>query len=71
MSISIAEKKKEKIKLLTRPQAADRLGLQVQTLARWAMDGRHLPVVKLGRSVRYKQGDIDAFIEKQTVGTTS
>jgi len=71
MITNVAEKKKEKIKLLTRPQAADRLGLQVQTLASWAMDGRHLPVVKVGRSVRYKESDVDAFIEKSTVGTTS
>ena len=71
MITNVAEKKKEKIKLLTRPQAADRLGLQVQTLASWAMDGRHLAVVKVGRSVRYKESDVDAFIEKSTVGTTS
>ena len=54
-------------KLMTRQEAAAFLGLRPQTLATWAMTGKHLPLVKLGKSVRYKLCDVQAFIEKQTV----
>lgn len=50
--------------LLTREQAAARLGLAPQTLAGWATKGTvALPLVKLGRSVRYRAADVDALIE--------
>jgi len=56
--------------LLTRPQAAELLGVKVQTLAAWAVDGRYgLPFVKVGRSVRYRRSEIEAFIERRTVGS--
>ena len=53
--------------LLTRKEAAEFLGLRYQTLAAWAMTGKHLPVVRVGRSVRYKRSDLEAFVERQTV----
>ncbi len=56
-------------RLLTRAEVASMLGLQVQTLACWAVTGKHLPFVKVGRSVRYKLADVEQFIEEQTVGT--
>ena len=52
--------------LLTRPQAAEILSLKPQTLARWAMDGRHLPVVHIGRSARYRQSDVRRLVEHGT-----
>ena len=45
-------------RLLTREEAAQLLALRPQTLARWAMDGQHLRIVKLGRTVRYKLSDV-------------
>lgn len=45
-------------RLLKRPAVAQMLGLQPQTLARWAMEGKHLPVVRLGRTVRYRERDV-------------
>jgi len=51
--------------LLTRRQAAELLGLAPQTLAVWAIHGRHLPVVKLGRTVRYRRDDLDEFIRSR------
>ena len=57
------------IELLTRVEAAKILGLKPQTLAAWAMTGRHLPFVKIGRAVRYKLADVKEFIDQQTVGT--
>ena len=54
-------------KLLTRKQAAQFLCLRPQTLAVWAMTGRHLPVVTIGsRMVRYKLADLRAHVENQT-----
>lgn len=56
-------------KLLSAGQAAEILGLKESTLAqfRWRGDKR-LPWVKLGKSIRYKLTDIEAFIERSTVG---
>ena len=54
--------------LLTREAAAAYLGVLPQTLAVWHSTGRYsLKVVKVGRSVRYRQRDLDAWIEKRTV----
>ena len=58
-------------KLLTRPQAAEILGLRVQTLAKWAMTGKYLPVVKLGSAARYRMADVQAYIERSTVPASS
>ena len=54
-------------RLLTRKEAAAFLGLAEQTLAVWGMSGRHLPVVKVGRSVRYKLRDLQKFVQEQTI----
>jgi len=53
--------------LLTRREAAELLGLKTQTLATWAMVGKHLPVVHVGRAVRYKRNDLERFVEQQTI----
>lgn len=51
--------------LLTRAQAAKLLTLKPQTLARWAIDGRHLPIVRVGsRAVRYKLRDVQRLISQ-------
>ena len=56
---------------LTRPQAAEFLGLRVQTLAAWACTGRYrLPMVKVGRSVRYRLADLERFLQERTVTST-
>ncbi len=52
--------------LIDRRRAAQILGLQAQTLAVWAMHGRHLPVIKVGRRVRYRMCDIAAYLERNT-----
>jgi excisionase family DNA binding protein len=57
--------------LLLRKEVAAMLKLQPQTLAAWAVTGKHLPFVKLGRSVRYRRADVVAFVERQTIGGDS
>ncbi len=54
--------KTETDKLLTRREAADMLALKPQTLSRWAMTGKHLPVVRIGRTVRYRASDVEALM---------
>ena len=55
--------------LLTRDQAANYLGVTPQTLAVWACTGRYnLLFVKVGRLVKYRKDDLDAFVAKRTVG---
>ena len=50
-------------------QAAEMLGLAPQTLAKWAMTGKNLPVVKLGnRTARYLLSDVMSFIAISTNG---
>ena len=57
--------------LLTRAQAADYLGVAVQTLAVWASTGRYgLRYIRVGRNVRYRRADLDAFLERRTITST-
>jgi excisionase family DNA binding protein len=57
--------------LLTRAQAAEFLGLKEQTLATWLTTRRYpLPVIKVGRLVRYRLRDLEAFLERRTVGAS-
>ncbi len=58
--------------LLNRKEAAIYLGVTEQTLAVWKCTQRYdLPVVKIGRLVKYKKTDLDNFIEKRTTGLAS
>jgi excisionase family DNA binding protein len=53
--------------LLTQDQVAQRLGVKPATLQIWRVTGRyHLPFVKCGRLVRYREEDIRAFIDRRT-----
>ena len=54
-------------RLLTREQAADYLGIRPQTLAKWHTTKQHnLPLVRVGRVVRYRLEDLDKFIADNT-----
>jgi len=55
-------------KLLNRREAAELLGTTEGTLAVWTCNKRYnLPVVKVGRLVKYKLSDLITFIEGRTV----
>lgn len=57
-------------RLLSRKEAATYLGLAPQTLACWWTNKRYyLPLIKIGRHVKYRQSDLDAFIARNTFGT--
>jgi excisionase family DNA binding protein len=56
-------------KLLTRQEAAEYLGVRPETLAVWYCTRRYkLPVVKVGRSVRYRLADLERWLAARTVG---
>jgi hypothetical protein len=55
--------------LVSRVEAARALGIRPQTLAVWACTGRYnLPMVKIGRCVKYRQSDLDNFIARNVIG---
>jgi excisionase family DNA binding protein len=55
--------------LLSREEAARYLGVSASTLAVWKSTGRYLlPVVKIGRLVKYRKRDLDAFIARGLIG---
>lgn len=55
-------------RLLSRTEAAELLGVKVDTLAAWKSTQRyHIPVVKVGRLVRYRYSDLLDFIDRRTV----
>jgi len=56
-------------KLLTRREAAEILGVQAQTLAAWAMTQKYnLPLIRVGRSVRYRMSDLETWLAARTIG---
>lgn len=60
-------KEKENLEpLLNRKQAAAYLGFSPGTLAVWHCTKRYdLKTIKVGRTVRYRRGDLDKFLEDQ------
>lgn len=56
---------------LSTPQAAHYLGLSKFTLEVWRSRGDGPRYLKLGRSVRYRVEDLDAFIEQSARSHTS
>jgi excisionase family DNA binding protein len=55
-------------KLLTRKEAAEYMGVRPETLAVWHCTRRYkLPVVKVGRSVRYRLADLERWLAARTV----
>lgn len=48
-------------KLMTSDEVAERWGIKPETLKAWRHYGKGPKFVKIGRSVRYKLSDIEAF----------
>jgi predicted DNA-binding transcriptional regulator AlpA len=58
-------------RLLTRREVFEHLGLSVRFLEVSAVRGDGPPMVKIGRSVRYRVGDLREWIEARKVTSTS
>jgi len=53
--------------LLTPPEAAAYIGVSENTLSVWRCVGRYaIPFIKVGRLVRYRASDLDAWLESRT-----
>jgi excisionase family DNA binding protein len=53
--------------LLDEVQAAEHLRVSPGTLSVWRSTGRYqLPFLKVGRKVRYRLSDLDAWLESRT-----
>ena len=60
----------QKNALYSREVAAEYLGVKASTLAVWAATKRYpLPYVKVGRLVKYRLSDLEAFLECRTIGS--
>ena len=53
--------------LLTPGQTAEQLNIPVSTLSRWRSERRELPYVTVDRLIRYRQADIDRWIDDNTI----
>jgi hypothetical protein len=51
--------------------AADYLALSWRTLQSWRVKGQGPRFLKIGRSVRYREDDLRAFLDGCVVGSTS
>ena len=58
-------------RLLSRPEVQTHFGLTQRFLEVSAVRGNGPPFIKLGRSVRYRVGDVRAWIEARRVASTS
>lgn len=53
--------------LLSRKEAAEFLGVKESTLSVWACTRRYnLPIVKIGRLVKYRMSDLLKFLDDRT-----
>ena len=48
-------------------QACQYLGLSIHTVRQWRHLGKGPLYVKVGRAVRYRQADLDAYMQSRTV----
>ena len=57
-------------RLLSAEEAAEYLNVRVQTLAVWRSCKRYpdLFYIKVGNAVKYRQSDLDRWLESRTVG---
>jgi len=54
-------------KLLNNSEAAEFLGMSPDTLPRWRWSGIGPAYLKVGRSIRYRQTDLETFLEGSKV----
>jgi predicted DNA-binding transcriptional regulator AlpA len=57
--------------LIDEPALAARLGVSRSTLQSWRYAGRGPRFIKLGRMIRYRNADVDAFLRANTRGTAA
>ena len=59
-------------RLMTRKELAAYLGIEPNTIARWKWAGTDSPpCIKIGRSVRYWQSEVDRWLWQRATGGTA
>ena len=53
-------------RLLAAPEIAEYLGVPVSTIYKWTHEG-FIPHVKIGRLVRFRNADVERWVEKRAV----
>ena len=48
-------------------EVSKEFGFSTSTLAKWRMDNLNIPFSKMGKNIRYKRSDIEAFLERNKV----
>jgi predicted DNA-binding transcriptional regulator AlpA len=68
--VSAAEPARDQVpsELIDEATLASRLGVSRSTLQSWRYTGRGPRFIKLGRMVRYRNADIDAYLRANTRG---
>ncbi len=56
---------------LSNREAADYLGLKAATLNKWRCHGDGPPFIKVGRLIRYRRADLDAYLRARLRLSTS
>lgn len=57
--------------LLNETKAAEYLGISIRTLQAWRVRGNGPVFVKLGRAVRYRPSDLNAWVDARMAASTS
>ena len=57
--------------LWTEEQVAAYLKIATKTLRQWRCQKKMLPYVKIGRLIRYRRSDVEAFVVAQLRSSTS
>lgn len=63
-----AERASASSDLIDEPALAARLGVSRSTLQSWRYAGRGPRFIKLGRMIRYRTADVDAYLRANTRG---
>ncbi len=56
---------------LTTPEAAAYLNIKPSTLEQWRWNGKSPRFCKVGRNVRYRIADLDAFLDERVFTSTT
>jgi excisionase family DNA binding protein len=51
------------------PEAAEHVGQSIPTLRKWRREGKGPAYLRIGRSIRYRPSDLDAFLTRHRVET--
>ena len=54
--------------LLKEAEAAKRVNVSISTFRRWRYEGIGPKFIRIGGILRYRQSDVDEFIQKHTIG---